>query len=242
MGNESSKEEELRNREAEAERLRRSLARRLPELSLDQLRRIHDFLAPQWGSVSTGGPPPTEDQVFNWPHAPTHKLSAEGTWMVTAATYRKQHFFRGTDRLTLLRDQLLLHLQKMGWRLEAWAVFSNHYHFVAQATAGCQPLSEVLKELHWRTAEEINATDSVPGRNVWHNFWDTQLTYPSSYHARLHYVHQNPVRHGLVTTASQYPWCSAYWFENTASVSQVRTIYGYRIDRVQVFDDFETVM
>jgi putative transposase len=242
MSSESSDTDELGNRQAVAERLRRSLARRLPELSLDQLRRIHEFLAPQWESVPTGEPSSTGDKVFKWPHAPTHKLSDEGTWIVTAATYRKQHLFRGPDRLSMLCDQLLSHLQNTGWRLEAWAVFSNHYHFVAHASVGGQPLSSTLNELHWRTAEEINATDSVPGRKVWHNFWDTQLTYLSSFHARLHYVHQNPVRHGLVKSASQYPWCSAYWFENTASPSQVKTIYGYRIDRVQVFDDFETVM
>jgi putative transposase len=47
------------------------------------------------------------------------------------------------------------------------------------------------------------------------------------------------VKHGLVPVANQYPWCSAAWFERTASASMVNSIYRFKIDRVQVKDDFE---
>ena len=46
------------------------------------------------------------------------------------------------------------------------------------------------------------------------------------------------VKHGLVPVANQYRWCSAAWFERTASPAQVKTIYRFKIDRVQVDDDF----
>jgi putative transposase len=78
-----------------------------------------------------------------------------------------------------------------------------------------------------------------PGRQVWHNFWDTKLTYEKSYRARLNYVHQNPVKHGLVSVASHYPWCSAAWFERTATPAQVKTIYAFKTNRLKVCDDFE---
>ena len=78
----------------------------------------------------------------------------------------------------------------------------------------------------------------APGRTVWHNFWDTKLTFRQSYLARLHYVHQNPVKHGLVRNANQYPWCSAPWFERVATPSTVKTIYGFKIDKLKVHDDF----
>jgi putative transposase len=38
--------------------------------------------------------------------------------------------------------------------------------------------------------------------------------------------------------ANQYRWCSAAWFERTASPAQVKTIYGFKIDRLKVQDDF----
>ncbi len=74
---------------------------------------------------------------------------------------------------------------------------------------------------------------------MWHNFWDTKLTFEKSYLARLNYVHQNAVKHGLVTVANQYRWCSAAWFERTATPAQMKTIYSFKIDQVRVADDFE---
>lgn len=83
--------------------------------------------------------------------------------------------------------------------------------------------------------------DAQPGRQVWHNFRDTQLTYKKSYLARLNYVHQNAVRHGLVSVASHYRWCSASWFERMATPAQVATIYSFKTDRINVHDDFEVL-
>ena len=178
-----------------------------------------------------------------WPHAPTHHLSEAGTYMVTAGTLGRAHHFRGGARLQILHRGLLKVCSTFGWTLEAWAVFSNHYHFVANAptnTDGATSLSRMLGTLHAGTAQWVNQLDRTPGRQVWHNFWETRLTFPASYRARLNYVNQNAVRHGLVSVANQYPWCSAAWLERTASPAQIRAIYKLRTDRVQVLD-FEEV-
>ena len=53
--------------------------------------------------------------------------------MVTASTYQKQHILRGDSRLAMLQSKIFEHAEALGWRLQAWAVFSNHYHFVALA-------------------------------------------------------------------------------------------------------------
>jgi putative transposase len=82
----------------------------------------------------------------------------------------------------------------------------------------------MLKVLHVKTAEWVNGLDHTPGRQVWFNFRDMRLTYQKSYLARLNYFHQNPVRHGLVAVANQYPFCSARWFERTASEAMVKSI------------------
>jgi len=80
--------------------------------------------------------------------------------------------------------------------------------------------------------------DGARGRKVWYNFWETKLTYEKSLLARLNYVHQNAVKHGLVPEANQYPWCSAAWFERTATPAQVKTVYSFKTDRIRVIDDF----
>jgi putative transposase len=178
-----------------------------------------------------------------WPHAPTHQLSEHGTYFITAGTYHKAHHFRTAQRLEVLQRGLLIVARKFGWELEAWAVFSNHYHFVAHSpTNGAGSLSQMLGVLHTRTARWINRLDNTPGRKIWHNFWETKLTYEKSYLARLNYVHQNAVKHGLVPVANQYRWCSAAWFESIASPAMVRSIYRFKTDTVNVKDGFVPIV
>lgn len=63
------------------------------------------------------------DPVISWPHAPIHQLSETGTYLVTAGTYLKAHYFRTRDRLDVLHRGLLALLKssrmekgsKLGW-------------------------------------------------------------------------------------------------------------------------------
>src|SRR5437667_10073913 len=88
----------------------------------------------------------------------------------------------------------------------------------------------------WRS--DSTAADATPRRRVMYEFWDTRLTFEKSWLARLNYVHQNPVKHGLVSLANQYPWCSAAWFETNARRAFVRSVYSFKTDRINVPDDF----
>jgi REP-associated tyrosine transposase len=185
------------------------------------------------------------EPTMPWPHAPTHQLSENGTYFVTAGTYLKAHHFRTAERLDVLQRGLLTIARNFGWELEAWAVFSNHYHFVAHSpgdSQGGNSLSQMLGMLHTRTAGWINRLDKTPGRKVWHNFWDRRLTYEKSYLARLNYVNQNAVKHGVVPVANQCRWCSARWSEGVASPGMVRAIYRFKTDAVGVKDDFVPVV
>ncbi|HEY4284557.1 MAG TPA: transposase, partial [Chthoniobacterales bacterium] len=158
---------------------------------------------------------------------------------------QKTHFFRKRDHLDALHHDLLSVVDKFGWRLEAWAVFSNHYHFVAHSPTNAEnaaSLSTMLTNLHRQTAIWINQNDGAVSRRVWHNYRDTNLSYQRSYLVRLNYVHQNPVRHGLVAVANQYPWCSARWLEREASPAMIKSIYGFKTDRISIPDDFAPIV
>jgi putative transposase len=152
------------------------------------------------------------------------------------------HHFKGARRLEVLHRGLLTVAQQFGWQLEAWAVFSNHYHFIGHSPEkvdGAANLPDMLSMLHVRMAAWVNRLDQTPGRQVWFNFWDTRLTHQRSYLTRLNYVHLNPVKHRLVLAANQYPWCSAGWFERSSAPAIVKSIYRFKTDRLNLHDDFE---
>lgn len=173
-----------------------------------------------------------------WPHAPIHRLSSDGIYMVTAATLYKRRFFSTPEKLASLENDILTLAKHYSWDLEAWAVFMNHYHLITRGGSNAARLDTYLKHLHSKSAIDLNREDSSPGRQVWYNFWETKLTYERSYLARLNYVHQNAVKHGLVRIASQYEWCSAAWFERIASPAAVKTIYSFKTDKLKIDDDY----
>ena len=176
--------------------------------------------------------------MTDWPHAPPHWFHESGTYMITAGTHGKKLLFDSEKRRTLLHDTLLSIATEANWELHAWAVFANHYHFVGHALQGAKPPSKWLGKLHMITAKSINLEDDTPGRKVWFQFRDTELTHERSYLARLAYVHQNAVHHGLVTEPSAYRWCSAAWFQQTASAAFYKSVMGFKTDRVNVPDDY----
>ncbi len=180
--------------------------------------------------------PESPDDRIPWPHAPVHRLTERGIYFVTAATLDHEHHVRTRERLEVLHRGLLTVCVDHGWRLEAWAVLSNHYHFVAESPDTAESLPAMLGMLHEKTAKWVNKLDGTPGRQVWFNYWETKLDYPRSYFARLNYTHQNAVRHGLVKMAKDYPWCSAAWFEQQTSPAMVKSIYRFKTDQIE--DDF----
>src|SRR5438128_5571376 len=97
-----------------------------------------------------------------WHHAPLHVLTESGVYMLTAGTYLKQHYFATIERLRLLHDQLHAVCAEYGWNLQAWAVLSNHYHFVASAAGNPATLRRVCSKVHTLTAKAINSSDSRP--------------------------------------------------------------------------------
>jgi putative transposase len=158
--------------------------------------------------------------------------------MVTCGTYLKLHHFRGPARLSFLCDALLRLAAEYDWNLQAWAVFSNHYHFIALSPTNPESLQNLIKKLHSDTALAVNEWDETEARQVWYQYLETQLSYQRSYYARLSYVHRNAVHHKLVREPSLYPWCSAGWFQRRATTSFYKTIMRFGIERLKIPDDF----
>lgn len=178
----------------------------------------------------------TPDHI-SWPHAPPHRVFSPGTYMVTAGTYLKQHILNTPEKLNLFQSALFTISKDHHWQLEAWAILSNHYHFIGYSN---QPttLHAMIHQLHGMTSFTFNQIDGCPGRQTWYQYYDSHITIQTSHYARLNYVHHNPVKHKVVEDARNYAWCSAGWQERTASSSYVKTVKSFGTSKLNVFDDF----
>ena len=101
--------------------------------------------------------------MVGWPHSPVHRLAEAGAYRVTCGTYMKQHQFQSSERLRLLCETLQRLAAKYGWNLQAWAVFSNHYHWVGLSPQDPVTLRTLVSELHTETSTALNEADHTPG-------------------------------------------------------------------------------
>jgi putative transposase len=175
----------------------------------------------------------------SWPHAPPHWVFSPGLYFVTASTYHREPRFATPEKCQVVITNLIDSASEFDWQLKAWVVLNNHYHFLARSPneAGTS-LSTWLREFHRRTAGAINQLDSAPGRRVWMNYRESLITHQTSFLARINYIHQNPVKHGLVAVAEQYPWSSYHWFSSHAPCGFVQSVGRFSTDRLNVWDDF----
>ena len=172
----------------------------------------------------------------DWPHAPPHRLQSAGVFIVTARAAEKRHLLAADALKDWFQDKLHELALEFGWRLEAWAILSNHYHFVGHSPPHAEDaasLSAMVRKLHSLTTKELNHRDNKPGRTrLWQNFRETHLTHQRSYLARLNYVHQNAVHHKLVTIGSDWKWCSAQAFRQAVSPACLKTISSFKYDLI----------
>jgi putative transposase len=175
----------------------------------------------------------------SWPHAPPHRLIEKGTYMITCGTLHKAHLLSNASRLEMFSELLFDCMSVAGWNVQAWAILSNHYHMIASSPDNPDSFRKTISKLHTLSAKELNKLDAESGRKVWFQYYDTHISYQNSYLARLNYVNNNPVHHGVVLTADAYRWCSAAWFSRTASNAFRKTVESFKTDKLSVQDEYE---
>jgi putative transposase len=180
-----------------------------------------------------------EPKTQHWPHAPPHWNSEAGTYFITASTFHRTPVFNTPELLSLLQDHLLSSVASSGWKMQAWVVLQNHYHLLASSADEQNPcLGSWLKDLHRASAIAVNQLTKNTGRRVWMNYRETKITHQTSFLARMNYIHQNPVRHGIVSTPDAYPWSSYRWFSSNALPAFVESVNRFKTDKLNIRDDF----
>ena len=92
-------------------------------------------------------------------------------------------------------------------RLLAWVIMPNHVHVLFQAIAPWT-LSEIVKCWKSFTARRINEGLERRGRLWQEEYWDRFIRNERHFAEVRAYIHDNPVRAGLVARAKDWPWSS----------------------------------
>ncbi len=144
-------------------------------------------------------------------HHPPH-IFVDDTWYcVSASTLRRARLLVSVRAKSLVRDQLKALIAEFGIVLRAWVILDDHYHLLLKARAG-KDLPRFFGRLHGATSHQLNLWDDTPGRQVWHNYWDTCIRTEASLWTHFNYIHNNPVKHGYVAHPRDWEFSSYRYY------------------------------
>jgi REP element-mobilizing transposase RayT len=107
----------------------------------------------------------------------------------------------------------LLSFDAQRYFLLAWVVMPNHVHALFQPINGWT-VAKIVASWKKFTASNIydhhQRTGEGPSSPIWHReYWDRYIRNAEHFAQAIDYIHQNPVKAGLVATPEQWPWSSA---------------------------------
>jgi putative DNA methylase len=117
-------------------------------------------------------------------------------------------------RIGSLVENALLHFDGQRYRQIAWVLMPNHVHTLIETLEG-HPLHAVLHSWKSYTASEAN---KILGRNgqFWYpDYFDRYIRDERHCANVIRYMHENPVKAGLVNRPEDWPFSSARLLEES---------------------------
>jgi len=157
----------------------------------------------------------------------------EGIYFITYSVVEWIDVFTRPVYKDIIVESLKYAQQSKGLIIHAWVIMSNHIHLIA-STKENHSLSDILRDHKKYTAKQIikkiqeNPEESRKNWMLWlfashgnrnpnnkeYQFWQQdnhpiELDTTEMMDQRLEYLHNNPVKAGLVYEAEEYPYSSA---------------------------------
>ena len=134
--------------------------------------------------------------------------TSHSTYFVTASTYCKQHLLQ-SERTALLFIDVLYHYRLQGkYLLHEFVVMPDHFHLLITPCPQVT-LERAMQFIKGGYSFRVKKELGLVGERWQPSFHDRRVRDADEYQRFRTYIHENPVRRGLVKVAHHYPYSSA---------------------------------
>jgi len=132
---------------------------------------------------------------------------------ITCSCLRRRPLLDDPARRTLFLEILEEVRRKHQFVIAAYVVMPEHFHLLVSEPDECD-LSRVMQVLKQRVARRLlpdlrRSGLSTDEEHFWQRrFYDFNVWSAAKHAEKVHYIHQNPVRRGLVAEPEQWAWSS----------------------------------
>jgi putative transposase len=146
---------------------------------------------------------------------------------LTFSCYRRLSLLQNDKVKQLLVDQIRKSRQETHFDLHAWVIMPEHVHLLITPGLPDNPIPRVLDSIKTPVARQVtqrwkdlNAKilDRIRLADGKTRFWqkgggyDRNIRDEEEYREKCDYIHNNPVKRGLVTSPLDWPWSSANYY------------------------------
>ncbi|WP_423460911.1 transposase [Ottowia sp. VDI28] len=110
-------------------------------------------------------------------------------------------------------EEALLKFDGERYRLICWSIMPNHVHVLLEPQTDLGRIVQSWKSFtgRWALAKNVELDLGIPGPCFWmRDYWDRYIRGEAHFKAVAEYIHQNPVKAGLVEAPDQWRWSSAW--------------------------------
>jgi putative transposase len=132
------------------------------------------------------------------------RTTAEGTFFITTITYNRRRLFQLPSNAELFLETLQHYRAEGAYKLHAFVIMPDHVHLLL--TPNAKTISQTMNLIKGGLSRRIASKFPVWQRG----FADHLILDRDHLESRRTYIHQNPVRAHITTTAELYPYSSAY--------------------------------
>lgn len=143
---------------------------------------------------------------------------AGGTYFFTVVTYQRQKILAIPDNIALLRKAFQYTMKSHPFKIDAAVILPDHLHCLWTLPEHDYDFStrwRLIKSFFTRNYPQkyqppINKSRAnKQERAVWQRrFWEHHIINQQDFNNHVDYIHYNPVKHGLVTTAKDWQYSS----------------------------------
>ncbi|MGH9787411.1 MAG: REP-associated tyrosine transposase [Candidatus Acidiferrales bacterium] len=167
-----------------------------------------------------------------------HKPSEGGWFFISGGTHRRSRVFKVREHCGIFLENLHFYRKKYGYDVMGYALLPDHYHLLL-ALPPEVALLPVLRDFKSAIGRQIVDSLKSRGEEAWlrrlqiarppQRWKDSRFKVLQAdndvvrirsekfFHQKLDYIHANPVRHGLVERAIDYPYSSLRWYSEEGS-------------------------
>ncbi|MBU1179664.1 transposase [Patescibacteria group bacterium] len=130
-------------------------------------------------------------------HRPPH-IYKKGIYFVTARTTDKNNFFDSDNKKDIFVNIFNDLARQCNLKIYAWILLSNHYHIMFDIPD--DKINRFINRFHSIVALRLNRYEDKMGRKIWHQYWDHSIRDEEDFYKHFNYIHNNPIKHGLVSS------------------------------------------